>query len=128
MPADLTSATLAELSARIEAGEVHPVALAEAALEVIEAHDGKLRAFIDVYADEAVARAEDASAEIRSGHYRGPLHGVPTAVKDNIYVAGKRTTMGSKIHADFVPDVDAGVTTRLADAGAVVVGKTNMHE
>jgi aspartyl-tRNA(Asn)/glutamyl-tRNA(Gln) amidotransferase subunit A len=104
------------------------VALAEAALDAIDAHDEVLKAFISVYRDDALAGAEKAAAEIGAGRSRGPLHGIPVAVKDNISFAGRRTTMGSKIHADFVPDVDAGVTTRLADAAAVVVGKTNMHE
>ncbi len=100
----------------------------ESALSAIAAYDGRLRAFIDVYHDSAMASAHKAAEELASGKRRGPLHGVAVAVKDNIYLAGKRTTMGSRIHADFVPTVDAGVMTRLASAGAVIVGKTNMHE
>ncbi len=100
----------------------------ESALSVIEAHDDQLHAFIDVYRESAIADARAAAVEAADGRSRGPLHGRPVAVKDNIYTAGRRTTMGSRIHAGFVPDVDAGVVTRLAAAGAVVVGKTNMHE
>lgn len=100
----------------------------ESALSAIATYDGRLRAFIDVYHDSAMADARRAAEELATGRRRGPLQGVAIAVKDNIYLAGKRTTMGSKIHAEFVATVDAGVVTRLASAGAVIVGKTNMHE
>jgi aspartyl-tRNA(Asn)/glutamyl-tRNA(Gln) amidotransferase subunit A len=128
MRTDLTTASLTELSELVRSGEVSPVALTEASLEQVEAHDATLKAFIAVYRDEALASATAAADDIASGRYRGPLHGIPTAVKDNVYIAGRRTTMGSKIHGEFVPQDDAGVVTRLAGAGAVVVGKTNMHE
>lgn len=100
----------------------------ESSLAVIDAHNDQLKAFLTVYQESALVDARTAADEIAAGRSRGPLHGRPVAVKDNIYTAGRRTTMGSRIHADFVPDVDAGVVTRLAAAGAVVVGKTNMHE
>jgi aspartyl-tRNA(Asn)/glutamyl-tRNA(Gln) amidotransferase subunit A len=128
MPADPATWTIAGLAGPVASGEISPVALAESALQAIDAHDDALKAFIDVYRDDALTAARAAAKEIESGHHRGALHGIPLAVKDNIYVRGRRTTMGSKIHAEFVPDVDAGVMTRLAEASAVVVGKTNMHE
>ena len=128
MPADPTTWTIGDLVGPVASGEVSPVALVESALQVIDAHDDALKAFIDVYRDDAVSAGRAAAKEIGSGRHRGPLHGIPLAVKDNIYLQGRRTTMGSKIHADFVPDVDAGVIDRLGDAGAVVLGKTNMHE
>lgn len=100
----------------------------ESALAAIDTYDAQLKAFLDVYRQSALSDARLAADEIAAGRSRGPLHGLPVAIKDNIYTAARRTTMGSRIHADFVPDVDAGVVTRLAAAGAVAVGKTNMHE
>jgi len=128
METELAALSITQVSALIASGEVSSVAVTESALAAIAAHDDRLKAFIDVYRESALVESRTADAEIASGNYRGPLHGVPTAVKDNIYIGGKRTTMGSKIHSSFVPARDAGVTTRLSAAGAVVVGKTNMHE
>jgi aspartyl-tRNA(Asn)/glutamyl-tRNA(Gln) amidotransferase subunit A len=125
---DLAFAGIAELAPRIAAGEVSPVALTEAALARIEALDPALNAFMTVTAERALAAARDAEAEIAEGRYRGPLHGVPLAVKDLFATAGVRTTGGSKLLADWVPDHDATVIERLKAAGAVLLGKTGMHE
>jgi len=125
---DLAFAGIAELAPRIAAGEVSPVALTEAALARIEALNPALNAFMTVTADRALAAARTAEAEIAEGRYRGPLHGVPLAVKDLFATEGVRTTGGSKLLADWVPDHDAAVVERLKAAGAVLLGKTGMHE
>jgi len=90
--------------------------------------DSKLYSYITVCADEARRAARQAEAEITRGRYRGPLHGIPVAIKDQIYTKGIRTTDGSKIRVDFVPDEDATVVTNLKSAGAVLLGKLNMSE
>lgn len=99
-----------------------------AALRRIDAVDGELRAFITVMRDSALQSARTAEKEIAAGHYRGPLHGVPIALKDVIDTAGTRTTHGSRIFRDAIPQTDAGVVARLKDAGAVIIGKNNLHE
>ena len=126
--ADLAFAGIAELAPRIAAGEISPVALTEAALARIEAQDSALNAFITVTPDQALAAARTAEAEIAQGRNRGPLQGVPLAVKDLFATKGVRTTGGSKLLADWVPDHDAAVVERLNAAGAVPLGKTGMHE
>src|SRR5207247_519084 len=100
----------------------------EAYLRRIERHDGVLKAYITVMADRALAQAHQADGELRRGARRGPLHGVPLALKDLVAVAGVRMTAGSRVLADHVPDRDADVTERLHAAGAVILGKLSMHE
>ena len=126
--ADLAFAGIAELAPRIAAGEVSPVALTEAALARIETRDPALNAFVTVTAERARAAARAAEAEIAEGRIRSPLHGVPLAVKDLFATKGVRTTGGSRLLADWVPDHDAAVVERLEAAGAVLLGKTGMHE
>ena len=109
-------------------GKYPPVEAADAYLDRIDAVGDKLNAYITVCADEARADAKRLDEEAASGSFRGPLHGVPVGVKDQIYTAGIRTTDASKIRADFVPDYDATVVSKLKDAGAVIIGKTNMSE
>jgi aspartyl-tRNA(Asn)/glutamyl-tRNA(Gln) amidotransferase subunit A len=121
-------ATIAELAPLVARRNVSPVEVTRAVLERITALEPQLNAFITLTADDALAAARAAEAEIQAGRYRGPLHGVPVAVKDNIAVAGHLTTCGSKALAEHVTDYDATVVTRLREAGAVVVGKTNLHE
>jgi aspartyl-tRNA(Asn)/glutamyl-tRNA(Gln) amidotransferase subunit A len=112
----------------IHAGKVSSVEATEAYLRRIERHDGVLRAYITVTADRALAAAARADAELRAGQRRGPLHGVPIALKDLIAVAGVRMTAGSRVLADHVPDTDGDATERLDAAGAVILGKLAMHE
>lgn len=94
----------------------------------IERYDGVLRSYITVLADRALAQAKAAEIEIGKGNYRGVLHGIPYGVKDQLYTRGIRTTLGSRILQDFVPDHDATVIQRLEAAGAILLGKHNLHE
>lgn len=125
---DLAEQSINALSRQITSRELSPVELTEAVLDNIVQYDHTLRAYIDVYRDDALSQAHAAEAEIASGSHRGPLHGIPMGIKDNIYFAGRVTTMGSKIHGDFVAPANATVVDRLADAGVVFLGKLNMHE
>ena len=124
---DLAWATIAELAPRIRARDVSPVAVVEAALRRVERR-ADLNAFLTVTADLARGDAEAAAREIAAGRYRGPLHGIPISLKDLIDTRGIRTTYGSRIFADHVPDGDATVAARLRNAGAVLLGKTALHE
>jgi aspartyl-tRNA(Asn)/glutamyl-tRNA(Gln) amidotransferase subunit A len=125
---DLAGLPVHELAPMLESGQVSPVEVTKAVLENVGRYDDTLKAYIDVYQDDALKAARDAESEISGGHYRGPLHGVPLAIKDNIYFADRVTTMGSKIHGDFVSSTNATVVHRLSEAGAVFLGKLNMHE
>ena len=123
---EVTHSTIVELAPRIKALEVSPVDLVRTCLASIEAHRGG-NAFITVMADEALAAAETAVRQIDAGGYLGPLHGVPVAVKDLVDVAGTRTTSGSAVPSRVATE-DAPVVRRLRDAGAIIIGKTNLHE
>jgi len=120
--------SLAEASVGIAAGTLSPVALTEAALARIAALDPKLNAFITVTADRARRAAAAAEAEIKAGKRRGPLHGIPYALKDIYDVAGVRTTAHSKLLIDNVAREDAASTARLEAAGMVLLGKLSTHE
>jgi aspartyl-tRNA(Asn)/glutamyl-tRNA(Gln) amidotransferase subunit A len=129
MPADdLCASSLGEIARLIEWREVSPVAVTEAVLDRITRCDPRLNAFITVMTDDALAAARAAEAEIARGHYRGPLHGVPISVKDLFLTRGIRTTAGSRILSNFVPDRDATIVRKLREAGAIIIGKTNMLE
>lgn len=118
----------AELGRRIRAGEASSVRATRAYLDRIERLNPLLEAYVTLTTERALAEAEAADAEIADGRWRGPLHGVPYCLKDIIQTAGVRTTAGSHILADWVPEADATVTARLAAAGAVLLGKANTHE
>jgi len=120
--------TILEAAHALRTRRVCSLELARQALDRIQALNDRLRAFITVTEDLALQQARQADQELERGHDRGPLHGIPVAVKDVYATRGIRTTCGARIFADFVPDFDAAVVERLAQAGAVLVGKTNMHE
>jgi aspartyl-tRNA(Asn)/glutamyl-tRNA(Gln) amidotransferase subunit A len=125
---NLAYAEIHDIAPRLASGEISPVELTRACLERIDELDGHINAFITVLADSAMAEAQQWEREIRAGQYRGPLHGIPIAHKDLYATRGIRTTAGSKIFSDWVPDEDATVVTRLREAGTVLLGKLNMHE
>ena len=128
MSDDLAALQIHDLAPLLESRQVSPVEVTDAVLENVGRYDDTLKAYIEVYRDEALQAARDAESQISSGRYRGPMHGVPVAIKDNIYFADRVTTMGSKIHGDFVSSTNATVVDRLSEAGAIFLGKLNMHE
>jgi aspartyl-tRNA(Asn)/glutamyl-tRNA(Gln) amidotransferase subunit A len=125
---DLTSLSLAEAAARISRREVTSLELTDACLARIAVYDPKVDAFITVLKEKARSQAMQLDTELGAGKRRGPLHGIPIALKDNIDTAGVRTTGGSAVFADRVPQTDATVAAKLGAAGAVFIGKTNLHE
>jgi aspartyl-tRNA(Asn)/glutamyl-tRNA(Gln) amidotransferase subunit A len=120
--------TITELAPQIRDGKISPVDLVRQTLARIEKLQPALNAYITVTADAALEQARRAEKEIREGNYRGPLHGIPYAAKDLFYTKGIRTTVGSKILTDFVPDYDATVIEKLTAAGAILIGKAGLHE
>ncbi|KNC19759.1 amidase [Arthrobacter sp. RIT-PI-e] len=119
---------LTEASAALASGELTPLELTQSALARIDAVEPRVHAFATVTADLALEQAERATAEIRQGRHRGPLHGIPVGIKDLINTAGVPTTASSKVRQHHIPDSDAAVVQKLADAGMVMVGKTHTHE
>jgi aspartyl-tRNA(Asn)/glutamyl-tRNA(Gln) amidotransferase subunit A len=125
---DLATLSLAEASELVRSKKVSPVELTRACLTRIDRLNPLLNAFITVTGESALADARAAESEVAKGRRRGPLHGIPIALKDLFDTAGVRTTAGSAIFADRVPSEDAEVVRRLKTAGAVILGKLNMHE
>jgi len=125
---DLTSLTLQEASVLLRRKTASPVDLTQACLERIETYNPELNAFITVTKDEAIETARTMEVEQHQGKWRGPLHGIPIALKDNIDTAGIRTTAASELFKYRVPTEDAEVVRRLKNAGAILLGKTNLHE
>ncbi len=124
---DLSELTLKQASDRIRAKKVSPVELTEACLARIKTYNPKIDAWITVMREQALTQARVLEKEQAAGKFRSPLHGIPIGLKDNIDIAGTRTTAGSKTLAGNVPTEDADVTRRLLAAGAIVIGKCNMH-
>ncbi len=125
---DLAGLHLAEASRRIRTGAVSPTQLTEACLERIRTYNPKINAWITVMRDQALDQAKVLGEEQLAGRIRGPLHGIPIGVKDNIDTAGVRTTAASAVFEDRVPAEDSDVVRRLKAAGAVLIGKCNLHE
>ncbi len=120
--------SIATIGAMLRSGILTSVVLTEHMLARIDALNPTLNAFITVTADLALAAAQKADEDAAQGRWRGPLHGIPIAIKDNIPVAGVRMTCGSELFADTVPGEDAEVVRTLKEGGAVILGKVGMHE
>jgi aspartyl-tRNA(Asn)/glutamyl-tRNA(Gln) amidotransferase subunit A len=125
---DLAALTLKRASDLLRRKETSPVELTQACLKRIERYNPVVNAFITVTAEQALATARAMEAEAHRGKWRGPLHGIPIALKDNIDTAGVRTTGASELFKDRVPAEDAEVARKLKNAGAILLGKLNMHE
>ena len=125
---DLTGLTLKKASDLFRSGAVSAVELTQACLNRIEKYNPTLNAFTTVTADQALTAARQMDAEQRLRHWRGPLHGIPIVLKDNMDTAGIRTTAASELFKDRVPSENAEVARRLKQAGAILLGKTNLHE
>lgn len=125
---NLETLTIAELAPQIRRKKISPVELADLFLDRIKRLNPALNAYVTLAEDQARADARRAEKEIQRGNYRGPLHGIPISIKDNIATKGIRTTAGSKMLSEWIPDFDATVVARLKEAGAIILGKTNMHE
>jgi aspartyl-tRNA(Asn)/glutamyl-tRNA(Gln) amidotransferase subunit A len=125
---DIPYISATELAEFIRKREVSPIEAVEAYLERIESLNSKLNAFLTVCRDEALEAAQEAEQALSRGNYLGPMHGIPVAVKDQVYTKGIRTTLGSPVFADFVPDEDATVIAKLKAAGVILLGKLNVTE
>lgn len=124
----LSDLSIAEAGAALRSGDVSAVELLEATLERASLTEAQLHAYLNIDRAGASEAAENADAELAAGTDRGPLHGIPVALKDNLCTRGLETTASSQILDGYVPPYDATVTTRLREAGAVIVGKTNLDE
>ena len=127
-PTELCYLSAGELSRLIQQGDVSPVEVVEAHLARVEALEPTLNSFITLLPDQAMAAARRAEGEIRGGRYRGPLHGIPLGLKDLYHVGGVRNTSGSRIFDSFVPSADCTIASRFGQAGAMLLGKMNMHQ
>ncbi len=125
---ELTKLSLRDAAELVRKKKVSPVELTKASLARIERLQPALNAFITITADSALAEARAAESEVQRGKWRGPLHGIPIALKDLFDTAGVRTTAGSALFKDRIPKEDAEVVRRLKTGGAILVGKANMHE
>jgi aspartyl-tRNA(Asn)/glutamyl-tRNA(Gln) amidotransferase subunit A len=125
---ELLRLTISELAPKIREREVSPVEVTEAALAQADQIQPALNSFITTLHEQAMRQAREQEAALLRGEYRGPLHGIPIGIKDNIATAGIRTTVGSKVLADNIPGEDAEVVRRCKEAGAIIIGKENLEE
>lgn len=128
MTKDILTKSVTEIAPLIQKKEISPVELTKSVLEHAKATEESTNATMEFYHEDAIKQAVKAEQEITSGKYRGLFHGVPMAIKDNIFIENKRTTMSSKIHKNFVSPYDATVVSKIKNAGAILTGKLNMHE
>lgn len=128
MTDELHYKTISELGPLIQSKSLSPGELTRYMLDRITEHDPAMRAYATTMPEQALSEAAAAESELAQGHYRGPLHGIPIAVKDLCNTAGVRTMGGTKVLANHVPDYDATVVTRLREAGAILLGKLNLTE
>ena len=126
--ADLLKLTISELAPKIQSGQVSPVELTEAALAQAHRLQPALNSFITILDEQAMSQAHQMEEALAKGDYRGPLHGIPIGIKDNIATAGIRTTVGSQVLTNNVPDEDAHVVALCKSAGAIILGKENLEE
>ena len=124
----LEFSTIEEVGALLRSAELSSVAVTTLMLERIKRLDSRLNAFITVLTDQALEQAQCADSELATGYDRGPLHGIPIAIKDLIATEGVLTTGGSKYYEAWIPDYDAAAVSSLSAAGAVILGKTGLHE
>ena len=117
--------TIAGVAPDVQSRKISPVELTRLFLARIERLNPVLNAYVTITAENALAQAQRAEDEIAQGNYRGALHGIPFSIKDNIATHGVRTTAGSKVLENWIPGFDATVVTKLKEAGAIILGKTN---
>ena len=127
-PLEICYQSAGQLSKLIKLGQISPVEIIEAHLERIELTEPVLNSFITLTAEQAINAAHKAESEITSGNYKGPLHGIPVGLKDLFNTGGIKTTSGSRIFDNFIPDRDCTVAARFNNAGAILLGKLNMHQ
>jgi aspartyl-tRNA(Asn)/glutamyl-tRNA(Gln) amidotransferase subunit A len=127
-PSELHELSIAAAARQLASRDLSPVELTQACLARIEAVEPRVKAFVTIVAEQALTAARQAEGEIQQGRYRGPLHGIPVALKDLYDTAGIATTSSSRQREHYVPASDATVTTRLAEAGTILLGKTTTHE
>ena len=124
----ISDMTALELGRRIQSGDITAVQAAEASLARIKAMEPSVHAFVTVNEEKTMEQAGKVQADIEAGRLKGPLAGVPVAIKDNMCTKGMRTTCSSRILGNFIPTYTAQAVSNLVQAGAVILGKTNMDE